>query len=173
MKIAAATFALVTLLTGCASFQVANPNAPLPLHVAGTQILSSRGQPVWLRGVNAASMEWTSDGQGHILNTVNKAIHEWHVNIIRLPLSQDRWFGKAPEQRDGGKSYRELVHQIVGLCATNRCYIILDLHWSDCNEWGTNIGQHSMPDRNSVTFWKDFAPVARTVSRSCCIPTAW
>jgi hypothetical protein len=46
----------------------------------------------------------------------------------------------------------------VDLCSSKGCYIILDLHWSDVNQWGENIGQHSMPDRNSVTFWKDFAP---------------
>ena len=159
MKTAAAIFALVTLLTGCASFQTINPNAPLPLKVVGTKVLNSRCEPVLLRGVNAASLEWTSDGQGHILETVKRAIHDWHVNIIRLPLSQDRWFGKGPEQTDDGKSYRALVRQVVDLCATNKCYIILDLHWSDCNEWGKNIGQHSMPDQNSVAFWKDLAPV--------------
>ena len=130
-----------------------------PLKVAGTRILDSKNQPVRLRGVNAASLEWTSDGRGHILQTVNVAIRDWHVNIIRLPLSQDRWFGKAPEQTDVGKAYRELVKQVVDECASQHCYIILDLHWSDCNEWGRNIGQHSMPDLNSVAFWKDFAPV--------------
>ena len=148
------------LIAGCATSLVKSENnAPLPLKVVGTKILNSRGEPVLLRGVNAASMEWSSDGQGHILDTVNKAIHDWHVNIIRLPLTQDRWFGKAPEQTDGGQSYRALVRQIVNVCETNRCYVILDLHWSDCNEWGKNIGQHSMPDTNSVAFWIDFAPV--------------
>jgi Cellulase (glycosyl hydrolase family 5) len=137
----------------------ASPHLPLPLKIVGTQILNSRGQTVLLRGVNAASMEWTSDGQGHILKSVNVAIQDWHANIIRLPLAQDRWFGKAPEQADGGKAYRELVHRVVETCATQRCYIILDLHWSDCNQWGTNIGQHSMPDLNSVAFWKNLAPV--------------
>ena len=147
-------------LPGCAVPAVRSvAQAPLPLKVVGTKILNSHGERVLLRGVNAASMEWSSDGQGHILETVNTAIHVWHVNIIRLPLSQDRWFGKAPEQTDGGKSYRELVQQLVNTCETNRCYIILDLHWSDCNEWGKNIGQHSMPDSNSVAFWRDFAPV--------------
>ena len=131
----------------------------LPLKVVGTRILNSEDRPVRLRGVNAASLEWTSDGEGHILQTVNVAIQDWHVNIIRLPLSQDRWFGKAPEQKDDGKAYRELVHQVVEECATRQCYIILDLHWSDTNEWGANIGQHSMPDLNSVAFWKDFAPI--------------
>jgi endoglucanase len=152
-------FAAIVLTAGCASLQASNPNAPLPLKVVGTKILNSQGEPVLLRGVNAASMEFSSDGQGHILNTINVAIQDWHVNIIRLPLSQDRWFGKAPEQRDGGTSYRELVRQIVETCETNKCYIILDLHWSDCNEWGANIGQHSMPDSNSVVFWNSFARV--------------
>ena len=132
---------------------------PLPLKVVGTRILNSKNQPVLLRGVNAASLEWTSDGRGAHSQNVNVAIQDWHVNIIRLPLSQDRWFGKAPEQTDGGKAYRALVQAGVDTCASQSCYIILDLHWSDCNEWGTNIGQHSMPDLNSLAFWKDFAPV--------------
>jgi endoglucanase len=131
----------------------------LPLKVVGTQILDIKNDPVRLRGVNTASVEYTSNGEGHILQTVNVAIHDWHVNIIRLPLSQDRWFGKAPDQNGDSKPYRELVWQIVNECATQNCYIILDLHWSDCNEWGQNIGQHSMPDTNSIVFWKDFAPV--------------
>ncbi len=156
--------AVVLIFTaGCRSPVVAaQPEATaklLPLKVAGPRILDSKNRPVRLRGVNAASLEWTSDGQGHILQTVNVAIRDWHANIIRLPLSQDRWFGKAPEQTDGGKAYRELIRQVVEECATRHCYIILDLHWSDCNEWGRNIGQHSMPDLNSVAFWRHVASV--------------
>ena len=131
----------------------------LPLRVSGTNIVNSQGEKVRLRGVNAASMEFTSDGQGRILQTVKVGIRDWHANLIRLPLSQDRWFGCAPEQKDHGQAYRALVRDIVAYCASNACYIILDLHWSDCNEWGRNIGQHSMPDTNSLAFWRDFAPV--------------
>ena len=58
---------------------------PLALKAVGTQILNSENKPVLLRGVNAASLEWTSDGEGHILQSVNTAIKDWHVNIIRLP----------------------------------------------------------------------------------------
>jgi endoglucanase len=151
----------LALAVGGVAVQAATNEASLPLqlHTEGNRILNSKGETVWLRGVNAASMEFTSDGEGHILNTVNTAIRDWHVNIIRLPLAQDRWFGKAREQTNGSDAYRALVHQVVDACASQGCYIILDLHWSDCNEWGTNIGQHSMPDLNSVAFWKDFAPV--------------
>ena len=158
-SIATAIFVVATLFffTGC---QTPADKDKLPaLKVAGTQILDSQNHPVRLCGVNAACMEFTSDGEGHILKTVNVAIQDWHVNIIRLPLSQDRWFGKAHEQTDGGKEYRALVKQIVSECARQHCYIILDLHWSDCNEWGKNIGQHSMPDTNSLVFWKSIAPI--------------
>ncbi len=134
-------------------------NPPLQLHTEGNRILNSKDEPVLLRGVNVASLEFTSDGQGHILKTVNTAIQDWHANIIRLPLAQDRWFGKMAEQTNGSDAYRALVHQVVDTCASQGCYVILDLHWSDCNEWGTNVGQHSMPDLNSVAFWKDIAPV--------------
>ena len=130
---------------------------PLPLKVVGTQILNSRDEPVRLRGVNTACLEWTSDGEGHILDTVKTAIVDWKVNHIRLPLAQDRWFGKAPEQHDDGQAYRALVKQIVDYCAAQGCYIIIDLHWSDAGEWGSQIGQHVMPDKNTAAFWKDFA----------------
>jgi hypothetical protein len=155
--ICAIVAAVSLLLPGCASMQASDTNTPPPLKVVGTNICNYRGESVLLRGVNVASMEWSSDGQGHVLQTVDVAIHDWHANVIRLPLSQDRWFGYGPEQMDGGKSYQALVRQIVDYCDTNKCYIILDLHWSDCNEWGRNIGQHSMPDTNSLAFWKDFA----------------
>src|SRR5690242_15131218 len=134
-------------------------NKLLPLKVDGTQILNSKKERVVLRGVNTACLEWSSDGEGHILDTVKTAIRDWHVNIIRLPLAQDRWFGKAPEQSDNGVAYRALVKQVVDTCAAQGCYILLDLHWSDEDEWGKQIGQHKMPDQNSVTFWKDCARI--------------
>src|SRR6266496_743738 len=91
----------------------------------------SQDQPLLLRGVNAARLEWTSDGQGHIVASVSTVIKDWGVNVIRLPLAQDRWFGKAPEQKDEGVAYRALVREVVDTCATQKCYIVLDLHWSD------------------------------------------
>jgi len=132
---------------------------PLPLKVVGTQILNSKNEPVRLRGVNCACLEWTSDGEGHIVESVRVAINDWHVNHIRLPMSQDRWFGKAPEQNDQGKVYRALIDEIVKLCASKGVYIMLDLHWSNTGVWGERIGQHSMPDENSAAFWKDLAPI--------------
>ena len=130
-----------------------------PLHVKGNQILDNRNKPVLLRGVNCACLEWSSDGEGHIMETVRVAVEDWHSNHIRLPLSQDRWFGKAPEQKDGGVSYRELVKKVVDWSASHGCYVMLDMHWNNADVWGENIGQHQMPDMNTLEFWKDCAKV--------------
>jgi hypothetical protein len=130
---------------------------PPPLKVGKTHLVNGKGERVRLRGVNAASLEWTSDGEGHILDTVKVAVEDWHANVIRLPLSQDRWFGKASEQRDAGEAYRALVRRVVEAGAGRGAYVLLDLHWSDAGVWGQNIGQHVMPDANSLAFWKDCA----------------
>ena len=114
-----------------------------------------------MRGVNCASLEWSNDGDGHILKTIEVAVKEWRADLIRLPLSQDRWFGKAPDQQDAGAGYRAMVRQVVDVCSSSNAYIILDLHWSDAGEWGKNIGQHDLPDQNSILFWKDLASVYR------------
>lgn len=137
----------------------AQQKPPLALKVVGNRILDAKNAPVRLRGVNAASLEWSTNGEGHILDTVKVAIDDWKANIVRVPLSQDRWFGKAPEQKDDGKAYRALVRQVVDTIAGRGAYAILDLHWSNTGEWGTRIGQHNLPDINSVAFWKDVAGV--------------
>ena len=55
---------------------------PSQLKVSGTKILDAGGKEVKLRGVNAASLEWTSDGEGHILDTIRVAIRDWKVNCM-------------------------------------------------------------------------------------------
>jgi hypothetical protein len=135
--------------------------APPALKVSGNQLLTVEGRTIRLRGVNCAGLEFSNDGQGHILKTIQTAVSGWHANLIRLPLSQDRWFGRAEGQTDGGAAYRLLVRQAVDYCSEHNAYILLDLHWSDAGEWGRNIGQHHLPDENSLAFWKDLAPRTR------------
>ena len=144
-----------------AGFAPHPPAMPSPLKIRGNQVVDDRGRIVRLRGVNAACLEWSADGEGHILETVRVAIKDWKVNHIRLPLSQDRWFGQTPDQQDKGAAYRELVKRVVDYCAANGTYVMLDLHWNNAGEWGRNIGQHQMPDMNSVTFWHDCARTYR------------
>jgi hypothetical protein len=126
---------------------------PPPLRVAGNRLKTPSGDVVRLQGVNIASLEWNSKGE-NVLRSLAVAVDDWGANVVRLPLAQDRWFGRAKEQNDGGAAYRKLVAQVVESAALKRCYVLLDLHWSDAGAWGQNIGQHHMPDQHSAAFWE-------------------
>ena len=128
------------------------PSGPLPLHTEGRWILNSENQKMILRGVNIAHLEWSSDPENMMLS-VTTAIDVWGANLIRLPLSQDRWFGHGAEQNDMGVAYQQLVRDLVAACSERKAYMLIELHWSDGGQWGQNIGQHKMPDKNSSTFW--------------------
>lgn len=134
------------------------------LHVAGNRLVDAAGNPVRLHGVNIPSLEWGNGepnagsnpcfaGQS-ILDSVRKALGVYQVNLIRLPISQDRWWNAVDGQ---GDSYRATVDAVIQLIADAGAYVDLDLHWSDAGAWGQNIGQHNMPDDNTATVWADLA----------------
>ena len=131
---------------------------PPALHVAGNHLEDTAGKVVRLQGVNIPSLDWSPGGE-HFLESLEKALDVWHSNSIRIPLTQDLWFGYYQGNRnpDEGKAYRALVDQIIQKIATNKAYAVLDLHWSDGGQWGDHVGQHCMPDENSILFWKDVA----------------
>lgn len=147
------------LLIACAAWSISALSVaePFTLFAKGNRIVDASGKAVVLRGVNVACMEWSADGEGHVLESAKVAVRDWKSNVVRLPLAQDRWFGVTPEQKDKGAAYRALVHQVVDQVTADGAYVILDLHWNDAGYWGQQIGQHLMPDRNSLTFWRDCA----------------
>lgn len=126
------------------------------LHVSGNRLVTATGKAVRLQGVNIPSLEW-SDGGEHVLQSVGVVTTGWHADAIRLPVAQDRWFGQTQSQNDDGENYRRLVDSVIKAAAAHGAYVILDLHWSDAGAWGRDIGQHPMPDLNSVFFWQDAA----------------
>lgn len=130
--------------------------APLQLHVDGNKLKDSNNAVVRLQGANIPSLEWQNNGE-NIVNSQTHLRSVWKANFIRFPLSQDRWFGYAPGQTDGGAAYRAIVDGIVSRASTGNYYVLLDLHWSNKGVWGANIGQAVMPDNNSATFWTDCA----------------
>ncbi len=134
------------------------------LHVSGTTLVDAAGKIVRLHGVNIPSLEWSNGeptdstqpcypGQT-IMDTVRKAISDYHINFIRLPISQDRWMDKVDGQ---GGAYRATVTAIVTYATQNGVYIDLDLHWSDMGVWGQNLNPHCMPDDNSQVALQDIA----------------
>jgi endoglucanase len=129
---------------------------PPLLHIEGNRVVGPDGRPVRLRGVNIASLEWTDTGE-NVARSLAVAVDDWGCNLVRIPLSQDRWFGRAPTQSDDGAVYRSIVDGLVRAAAQRGVYVILDLHWNDVGVWGKFIGQHRMPDPGSLLFWKDVA----------------
>jgi endoglucanase len=133
--------------------------APMRLQVQGNKLLNAKGEAVWLRGVNIASLEWSNQGE-HMDEAFHQAMAGWRANVIRMPVAQDRWFGKAAHQADHGAGYRTIVDRLVETCAGAGAYIDLDLHWSNTGKWsneGGKLSQHEMPDQFSILFWRDVA----------------
>jgi aryl-phospho-beta-D-glucosidase BglC (GH1 family) len=104
-------------------------------------------------------LEWDARDD-RIVQCVKEACDDWFCNLIRVPVSQDRWFGFAKEQQKSdvtGEQYRQKIDEIVAAVHERGKYMILDLHWNNMNEWGSYDDQHKMPDMNSLLFWKDAA----------------
>lgn len=156
------TVMLIMQMTFCSKDSPTAPKktpvitGPPALHTEGRWFLNSNNEKVMLRGVNIASLEWTNTGE-NVQQSLNHVITVWGANLARIPLSQDRWFGKAPGQIDGGAQYRSIVDALVKTSMEAKTYILLELHWNNANEWGQYIGQHKMPDDNSLTFLQDLA----------------
>lgn len=133
-------------------------NADMMLHTEGNKLINAKGEKVILSGVNTASLEWLCNPE-KLLGTVIHALDVWNANIIRLPLSQDKWFGFGSDQIDEdetGLRYRAIVDSIVEEVAKRKKYIIMDLHRSNCGSWGEFISGN-MPDMNSLVFWKNMS----------------
>ena len=121
----------------------------------GRLIDEQTGETVILHGVNRCGLECWSSNDG-ILDVIRVAMDDWHADTIRLPLSQDRWFGYHPTYTREG--YRAIVDEIVKFVTEDRDgYIILDAHHSDLGRWGEFEAAHRMADENTVIFWQDVA----------------
>jgi len=152
MSVISALLAAVTL----AALPAWQQPGPPALRVLRNEIVTILGEPVQLRGVNVCSMEWSNEGE-NVVKSAKTAVSVWKANLIRLPVSQDRWLGKAPGQIDGGTGYRKVVDQVLDICRESNTYLMIDLHWANAGQWGKNIGQRAMPDDNSTIFWVDVA----------------
>jgi aryl-phospho-beta-D-glucosidase BglC (GH1 family) len=133
------------------------PDKPPMLKAVGSVLKNPKGETVRLQGVNIASLEWSNEGDRQLMRSVKVAMEDWNANAIRLPVAQDRWFGRAPGQSDGGEAYRKIVDGVIEAVSDHSGHVLLDLHWSDAGTWGESIAQHKMPDDNSLAFWKDAA----------------
>lgn len=122
------------------------PNAEPPpeLHVEGNRLLTPKGEEVWLQGVNVPSLEWTPTGE-HVLRSIRVAVEDWRANVIRLPVSEEYWFGRGEHQGDDGGPYRRLIDDAVAEAAGRGAYVVIDLH------------RYRAPTRRHAEFWAEAA----------------
>ncbi len=118
---------------------------PPELHVDGAELKTPDGKPVWLQGLCLDSLEWSAGGE-KLDKSLPVAIEGWHSNVIRLPVTENFWFGRGPWQaNDGGVGYRKIVDTVIAEAAKRGAYVVLDYH-----SFGT-------PGPEAVAFWRDAA----------------
>jgi hypothetical protein len=140
---------------------------PAELKVNGKYLQTvSGGCTVRLTGVDVDALEWAPAGYGppsgnagDMTKSIAGAVNTWKANCVRIPLSQDFWFGykNTHGQPSSAAAYIQLVDNVVNAAAALNCYVELDLHWSGTGSWGTSDVQEDMPDDNSITFWQAVA----------------
>ncbi|MFA6289357.1 MAG: glycoside hydrolase family 5 protein [Opitutaceae bacterium] len=117
---------------------------PAELRVQGNRLVTvDGGKEVWLQGLNVPSLDWGVNGE-QVFKSVVVGIDEWKANVIRLPMKEEYWFGRKG-QSDGGKSYRDLIDQVVMLAANRGAYVVIDLH------------RYRAPKPEYLEFWTDAA----------------
>jgi endoglucanase len=117
---------------------------PPELHVAGHQLQTKDGQMIWLQGVCIDSYQWSDVGE-NVLKSIPVAVRDWKSNVIRLPVTEDFWFGRTQHQNDGGVSYRKRIDAAIEAAAAQKAYVALDLH------------RYAAPMPEHLEFWKDAA----------------
>ena len=81
------------------------------------------------------------------------------MNSIRIPFNYRIFTTETYMGQNNPDRGFELIDRVIGWCKKENIYVMLDMHWNNADEWGKNIGQHQMPDMNTLEFWKDCAKV--------------
>lgn len=157
--------------SGSSSNVIASPvsqQLSFPLSVKGNQILTSKGNPVHLRGVDRSGTEYAcvqnwgfSDGPINMPSV--QAMTSWHINSVRIPLNEDCWLGiNGVNPKWSGINYQNQIKQYVSDLNSVGIVAIIDLHW---NAPGSTLstGQQYMADQSHApAFWNSVATTFKT-----------
>jgi endoglucanase len=160
--------AVVVIVLGGALPALADEGAkdndqPLSLRVAGNQLINGVHRVVHLSGVNRSGTEYACvrglgifDGPSDDASA--RAIADWPVNAVRVPLNEDCWLGinGAPTQ-DSGAAYRAAVADYVRALHRTGLFAELSLAWvAPGDQLAT--GSQPMPDADHApAFWRSVA----------------
>lgn len=159
-----APFLIIFIANDMAAEDISTPPAGgtlSPLHVSGNKLIDASGTPVQLRGINRSGTEYMCiHNTGNVFDGPSdaasvRAMTNWKVNTVRIPLNEDCWLGI--NGINGASDYRQAIVKFVNLLNQNHMYAILDLHW---NAPGSTLaaGQQVMADQDHApAFWTSVA----------------
>ncbi len=101
-----------------------SPSVTGALHVEGTKLCGSNGEPVQLRGISTHGMAWFPD---YINSDCFAQLHnEWKVNVMRLAMYTAENGGYCT---DGDKEYlKDLIRKGVQYATDQDMYVMIDWH---------------------------------------------
>lgn len=146
-----------------------NATANGPYSVKGNIIVGANGQQYIFHGIGRDGLEYNCNGDGpldqaHLAymgsGTSGASGTYWGANTVRLPLSEGFWLNGAPGFPCSSAQYQLTVKQTVAALTALHLNVILDLQWTDAGQQSLQGGgPWAMPDSDSVTFWKQVAPI--------------
>ncbi|WP_030740607.1 cellulose binding domain-containing protein [Streptomyces sp. NRRL F-5135] len=144
-----------------------DPNEPPPdpspggtppkLRVSGNKLVDEKGATRQLLGVNRSGGEFMCvQGYGVFDGPVDdasvKAIADWKVNAVRVPLNEECWLGLSHvNPAYAGANYITAVKQFVARLEAHGITPVLELHWSNGKYTG---GDSHCPDTEYATCQK-------------------
>jgi endoglucanase len=143
-----------------------------PYTVQGNQIIGADGTPYIFHGIGLDGFEFNCIGDGftdpaHLAflgpgNSSSSGTY-WFANTVRLPLSETLWLHGSTSQSCSAAQYQLYVKKTVDALTAMHMNVIIALMWSDAGGQAPAAGWE-MPDADSVTFWKQVAPVYASYS---------
>ena len=102
----------------------AAPSVTGALHVEGTQLVGSSGEPVQLKGISTHGLAWFPDYVNE--ECFRQLREEWQANVIRLAMYTAESGGYCS---DGDKEYlKGLIRDGVAYARSQDLYVIIDCH---------------------------------------------
>jgi endoglucanase len=158
---------LAAVALGGAAVGAGCEDPPLTVRVDGNRLVDGSGKPIRLLGVNRSGGEYACvGGHGFFAGPTGRrsirAMADWGINAVRLPLNEHCWLGvNGAPARYGAARYRAAVRRYVARLHRAGLYVVLDLHWSAPGDARAS-GQRPMADLDHApAFWSSVARAFR------------
>ncbi len=131
--------------------------------IKGNRFVTGSGQPITLRGVNYAGLDFScSHDQGLSFAPLSasavQALVSWHVNVARIGIPEDCWLGiNGLSPQWSGPTYQQAVFNFVNLLHQYGIYAELSLFYVAPGS-DVSVGQLPMPDADhALAVWTSLA----------------